>query len=154
MSKKQTHQDSPLSSPAYGAIAISEASLEPWPNPAPEEVYEANISYPEFTCLCPRSGYPDFATISIRYRPKKTIVELKSLKLYLNSFRDRPISHEAVTALIYRDLMTLLEPEFLEVTGDFNVRGNVKTVITLHSGMERKRKKSSSSRSGKQKQPS
>jgi len=153
MSKKHILSDSPAQTPAYGTIAIDEATLEPWPNPAPEEIYEANISYPEFTCLCPRSGYPDFATISIRYRPAKTIVELKSLKLYLNSFRERAISHEAVTARIYRDLMTLLNPEFLEVTGDFNVRGNVKTVITIHSEMERKTGKGIKKKSGKKNQP-
>jgi 7-cyano-7-deazaguanine reductase len=152
MSKKLAHSNSPVPIPAYGATAISNATLEPWPNPAPEEIYETHISYPEFTCLCPRSGYPDFATISIRYRPAKTIVELKSLKLYLNSFRDRAISHEAVTALIYRDLMTLLNPEFLEVTGDFNVRGNVKTVITIDSGMERKQGKGNKKKSGKESQ--
>ncbi len=149
MSKKHTPADGPHPLLSYGAQAITEARLEPWPNPAPEETYETNISYPEFTCLCPRSGYPDFATISIRYRPDKTIVELKSLKLYLNSFRDRAISHEAVTALIYRDLMTLLKPDFLEVTGDFNVRGNVKTVITIHSEMKRKPGKGLKTKSGK-----
>ncbi|MHB1756650.1 MAG: preQ(1) synthase [Leptospirillum sp.] len=152
MSKKHAPSHIPSPTLPYGALAIQEALLEPWPNPAPEETYETNISYPEFTCLCPRSGYPDFATILIRYRPAKKIVELKSLKLYLNSFRDRAISHEAVTALIYRDLMTLLDPHFLEVKGDFNVRGNVKTVITIDSEMEKSAGKSPKKRLEKKKQ--
>jgi 7-cyano-7-deazaguanine reductase len=146
MSKKHAPSPIPIPASPYGTQAIQEAILEPWPNPAPEEIYETNISYPEFTCLCPRSGYPDFATILIRYRPAQKIVELKSLKLYLNSFRDRAISHEAVTALIYRDLMNLLEPSFLEVKGDFNVRGNVKTVISIDSEMRKATGKSSKKR--------
>ncbi|NOZ68982.1 MAG: preQ(1) synthase, partial [Deferribacteres bacterium] len=79
----------------YGQKSISEAVLEKWDNPHPERDYTVDISFPEFTCLCPVSGYPDFATIKISYIPDKYIVELKSLKLYLNSFRDKNISHEA-----------------------------------------------------------
>ncbi len=120
----------------YGSEAIANAILEPWPNPSMGTSYEARISFPEFTCLCPRSGYPDFATIHIRYRPNQFIVELKSLKLYLNQFRDLPISHEESATRIYQDLEGLLDPFFLEVIADFNVRGNVKTVITLHSNMK------------------
>ena len=119
----------------YGEISIQENLLEKWPAPETETPLEIRISYPEFTCLCPRSGYPDFATIHVRYRPSGFIVELKSLKLYLNSFRNRPISHEETAATLFRELKTLLEPAFLEIVADFNVRGNVKTVITLHSGM-------------------
>ncbi len=144
--KTQDLPDKELSPGTYGAVAIAQAVLEPWPNPAPDQSYETHISYPEFTCLCPRSGYPDFATISIRYRPAARIVELKSLKLYLNSYRDRAISHEAVTAAIYRDLRDLLNPDFLEVIGDFNVRGNVKTVITLNSLMEKTLKEGTKNR--------
>lgn len=117
----------------YGEKAIKEAKLEVWDNPNPERDYEINISFPEFTCLCPRSGYPDFATIKINYIPDKKIIELKSLKLYLNSFRDAHISHEAVTNQIYSALKKILKPRFIEVTGDFNPRGNVKTVITIRS---------------------
>lgn len=80
-----------------------------------------------------RSGYPDFATIKISYIPDKKIVELKSLKLYLNSYRDKYISHEAVTNKIYEDLHNLLKPRNLEVIGDFNPRGNVKTIIKVSS---------------------
>ena len=119
----------------YGELAIRENHLEKWPAPSYGTPLEIRISFPEFTCLCPRSGYPDFATIHLRYRPSELIVELKSLKLYLNSFRTSHISHEESASIIYRDLMHLLKPHFLEVVADFNVRGNVKTVITLHSDM-------------------
>lgn len=117
----------------YGEKAIKQAKLETWDNPEPERNYEINISFPEFTCLCPRSGYPDFATIKITYIPGEKIVELKSLKLYLNSFRDKYISHEEVTNRIYSDLLSNLQPRFLEVVGDFNPRGNVKTIIKVSS---------------------
>jgi len=115
----------------YGAKAITAAKLEFWDNPTPDRDYVIEISYPEFTCLCPRSGYPDFATISVTYVPNKKIVELRSLKLYLNGFRDMSISHEAVTNLVFDELKKGLRPRRLEVTGDFNVRGNVKTVIRV-----------------------
>ncbi|MEJ7553128.1 MAG: preQ(1) synthase, partial [Aquificaceae bacterium] len=78
----------------YGEIAIEEAQLEPWGNPTPERNYMIEITFPEFSCLCPRSGYPDYATIRIKYIPDKYIVELRSLKLWLNKFRNRYISHE------------------------------------------------------------
>ena len=117
----------------YGERAIKKAKLEVWGNPSPERDYEINITFPEFTCLCPRSGYPDFASIKIRYMPDKKIVELKSLKLYLNSFRDVYISHEEITNLVYAELNNKLKPRFLEVVGDFNPRGNVKTVIRVGS---------------------
>lgn len=117
----------------YGEKAIKSIKLETWDNPEPERDYEINISFPEFTCLCPRSGYPDFATIRIVYIPDKKILELKSLKLYLNSYRDKYISHEEVTNRIYSDLLKKLKPRFLEVIGDFNPRGNVKTIIRVSS---------------------
>ena len=94
----------------YGTKAIKQAKLELWPNPNPERDYVIDISYPEFTCLCPRSGYPDFATIRITYTPDKKVVELKALKLWLNSFRDQSISHEAVTNLIFSTLEKQLKP--------------------------------------------
>jgi len=115
----------------YGTKAIKQAKLESWPNPYPDRDYIIDISYPEFTCLCPRSGYPDFATIRITYVPDRTIVELKALKLYLNSFRDLNISHEAAANLIFDVLKKNLKPRRLEVVGDFNVRGNVKTIIRV-----------------------
>jgi 7-cyano-7-deazaguanine reductase len=115
----------------YGAKAIKQAKLELWPNPNPDRDYVIDISFPEFTCLCPRSGYPDFATIRVTYTPDQKVVELKSLKLYLNSFRDQGVSHEAVTNLIFDVLKKSLTPRTLEVVGDFNARGNVKTVIRV-----------------------
>jgi 7-cyano-7-deazaguanine reductase len=120
----------------YGEKAIKKAVLETWVNPSPKRNYEINISFPEFTCLCPKSGYPDFATIKIRYVPDGKIVELKSLKLYLNSFRDARISHEEVTNRIYEEIVNILQPRFLEVVGDFNPRGNVKTDIRVTSEKE------------------
>ncbi len=117
----------------YGEKEILEAKLVPWENPYPDRNYNINITFPEFTCLCPRSGYPDFATIKINYIPDKYIVELKSLKLYLNQYRNRYISHEEATNKIYDDLYNLLKPRFLEVIGDWNPRGNVKTVIKVSS---------------------
>lgn len=121
----------------YGAKAVEEAHLEPWPNPNPEKDYDIDISYPEFTCLCPRSGYPDFAEIIINYVPDEFVVELKSLKLYLNSYRDQNISHEEVTNKIYDDLKQCLKARRLTVIGDFNVRGNVKTIITVGDKLEK-----------------
>ncbi len=115
----------------YGAKAIKTGKLEIWENPYPGRDYVIDISYPEFTCLCPRSGYPDFATIKVTYTPDKSVVELKSLKLYLNSFRDQSVSHEAVTNMVFDVLKKNLKPRSLEVVGDFNVRGNVKTVIRV-----------------------
>lgn len=117
----------------YGEIEIQKANLEPWENPAKENDYIIEMSFPEFTCLCPRSGYPDFATIKIRYIPDNYIVELKSLKLWLNSFRDKYISHEASVNLIYNTLMKALKPRFLEVIGDFHPRGNLHTVVKVRS---------------------
>ncbi len=116
---------------AYGEKAIEEIRLEAWKNPTPERDYKVEISFPEFTCLCPRSGYPDFAVIKLEYTPDETLVELRSLKLYLNSYRNIAISHEAVTNRIFGDLEELLRPRKLEVTGDFNARGNVKTIIRV-----------------------
>jgi len=115
----------------YGAKAIKQAALETWDNPNSDRDYTIEISYPEFTCLCPRSGYPDFAAINITYVPNRKIVELKALKLWLNGFREQSISHEAVTNQIFDALKKALKPRALEVTGDFNVRGNVKTVIRV-----------------------
>ena len=117
----------------YGEKAIKKIRLEIWENPNPGRDYEISINYPEFTCLCPRSGYPDFANIAINYVPAEKIVELKALKLYLNSFRDIHISHEEVTNKIYSELHKKLKPKYLEVVGDFNPRGNVKTIIRVSS---------------------
>ncbi len=123
----------------YGEKAIKSAKLEIWDNPYPGRDYEINITFPEFTCLCPRSGYPDFASINVRYVPEKKIVELKSFKLYLNSFRDAYISHEEVANQVYSELKKKLKPRFLEVVGDFNPRGNVKTVIRVNSEQQKRK---------------
>ncbi|MCK5506762.1 MAG: NADPH-dependent 7-cyano-7-deazaguanine reductase QueF [Thermodesulfovibrionia bacterium] len=115
----------------YGEKEIQKAKLELWDNPHPDRDYEIDISFPEFTCLCPRSGYPDFATFNIRYVPDKKIVELKSLKLYLNAFRNTHIGHEDAANVIFNELNSKLKPRYLEITGDFNPRGNVKTVVRV-----------------------
>ena len=118
----------------YGEKEIKDATLESWPNPCPEREYTIEISFPEFTCLCPKSGYPDFATIAIVYVPDKVIVELKSLKLYLNSYRNRYMSHEEATNRIFSDLLDVLSPCTIKVQGDFHPRGNVHTVIKVEGG--------------------
>ena len=104
--------------------------LETFPNPRPGRDYEISFECPEFTCLCPRTGQPDFATIGIRYVPDALCVELKSLKLYLWSFRDEGHFHEDVTNRILDDLVRLLKPRRMTVTGDFKVRGGIHTVVT------------------------
>jgi 7-cyano-7-deazaguanine reductase len=105
-------------------------SLEKFVNPAPERDYVIRIRIPEFTCLCPKTGQPDFATIYIEYIPDAECVELKSLKLYMWSFRDTGAFHEAVTNEIMQELRDLLAPRFLRVTADFNVRGGIYTSVT------------------------
>lgn len=124
----------------YGEKAIRVNRLVLWDNPYPERDYQIEITFPEFTCLCPRSGYPDFATIRINYLPGRKIVELKSLKLYLNSFRNSSVSHEEATNMVYSELLRRLNPRFLEVTGDFNPRGNVKTIVRVCSENKKKGK--------------
>jgi 7-cyano-7-deazaguanine reductase len=113
----------------YGTRMIREAALECFDNRTPERDYTIQFTIPEFTCLCPRSGFPDFATLHVRYVPGPRCVELKSLKLYINGFRDRSVFHEDVVNAVLDDLVALLQPRYLEVVGDFNVRGNIKTVV-------------------------
>lgn len=114
----------------YGEIAIEQAALERFPNRTTVRRYQIDFTCPEFTCLCPRSGFPDFATIKIRYVPDQYCVELKSLKLYINSYRDKKVFHEDVTNFIIQDLIDLLDPFEIDVVGDFTVRGNIHTVVT------------------------
>ena len=114
---------------SYGIEEVASSQLEAWPNSNPERDYVAHFEIPEFTCLCPRSGFPDFATIIIDYVPDQYIVELKSLKLYINKYRNRQISHESAANTILNDLVTLLSPRWMRVVADFNVRGNIKTII-------------------------
>ena len=104
-------------------------TLETFPNPRPQRRYEIRFTCPEFTCLCPRTGQPDFATIRIRYVPGVRCVELKSLKLYLWSFRDEGAFHEEVTNRILDELVAATEPQSMVVEGDFLVRGGIHTVV-------------------------
>lgn len=126
-----------MSEKLYGEIAIETNQLERFENRTTVRRYEISFTCPEFTCLCPRSGFPDFATIHIRYVPDKYCVELKSLKLYINGFRDQKIFHEDVTNIIMDDLIRLLDPHEIEVVGDFSVRGNIKTVVKAHHSKEK-----------------
>ena len=105
--------------------------LERVPNPHPGRDDEIDHVVPEFTCLCPLTGQPDFATIRIRYVPDQWIAELKSLKLYMWSYRDEGAFHEDVTNRILNDLVETLAPRRMEVVGDWNVRGGIKTVVTV-----------------------
>ena len=103
--------------------------LETFANPAPERDYTIRMIIPEFTCLCPRTGQPDFATLELQYVADRLCVELKSLKLYVWSFRDRGAFHEAVTNEIVAQLVRTLAPRFLRLTARFNVRGGITTTI-------------------------
>ncbi|HXV40200.1 MAG TPA: preQ(1) synthase [Steroidobacteraceae bacterium] len=103
--------------------------LETFPNPEPGRDYTIRMRIPEFTCLCPRTGQPDFATLELEYVPEALCVELKSLKLYIWSFRDRGTFHEAVTNEIANRLVALLAPRFLRLTAQFNVRGGIFTTV-------------------------
>jgi 7-cyano-7-deazaguanine reductase len=113
----------------YGEKIIEENELERFPNRTLVRKYSIEFTCPEFTCVCPRSGFPDFATIFIRYVPDQWCIELKSLKLYINGFRNEKVFHEDVTNQILDDLVALLDPWEMEVIGEFSVRGNIKTVI-------------------------
>ena len=106
-------------------------SLETFPNPARESDYTIRMSLPEFTCLCPKTGQPDFATFELEYVPDERCVELKSLKLYLWSFRDEGAFHEAVTNRIADDLANACFPRFLRLAGKFNVRGGIYTTVVV-----------------------
>ncbi|MGA7823885.1 MAG: preQ(1) synthase [Steroidobacteraceae bacterium] len=103
--------------------------LETFANPAPDRDYTIRMQIPEFTCLCPRTGQPDFATLELEYVADRLCVELKSLKLYLWSFRDRGAFHEAVTNEIAAHLDDTLHPRFLRLSARFNVRGGISTTV-------------------------
>ncbi len=104
-------------------------TLRPEPNPHPDREYEVEIECPEFTALCPATGQPDFGTITLKYIPGPYIVELKSLKLYLWSFREEGHFHEDVTNIILKDIVDQIKPRKLQVTGKFNVRGGIYTTV-------------------------
>jgi 7-cyano-7-deazaguanine reductase len=120
----------------YGEKIVNEfdveKDLEIWPNEHKRE-YLIKMTLPEFSCLCPRSGYPDYATIYLEYTPDEWVVELKAIKLYINSFRDRYISHENSANEIYEVLTRKLKPKYMKVVADYNPRGNVHTVIEIDS---------------------
>ena len=104
-------------------------TLEIFDNPTPERDYTIRIRLPEFTCLCPKTGQPDFATLHLEYVPENSCIELKSLKLYIWAFRDEGAFHEAVTNEILTDLVSACAPRFMRLTADFNVRGGVYTTV-------------------------
>lgn len=108
--------------------------LETFPNPEPKRDYEIECICPEFTSLCPKTGQPDFATIRIRYVPDRLCIELKSLKLYFWAFRNEGAFYEKVTNVILNDLVKACQPRWMEVIGDFNVRGGITTRVTAVHG--------------------
>jgi 7-cyano-7-deazaguanine reductase len=107
------------------------SGLETFANPATERDYTIRMRIPEFTCLCPKTGQPDFATLFLEYVPDRLCVELKSLKLYIVSFRSRGAFHEAITNEILEHLAAALEPRFMRLTAKFNVRGGIYTSVTV-----------------------
>jgi 7-cyano-7-deazaguanine reductase len=110
-------------------MTLPSARLETFANPSPERDYTIRMTIPEFSCLCPKTGQPDFATIKLEYVPGERCVELKSLKLYIWSFRSRGAFHEAVTNEILADLVAATAPRFLRVLAEFNVRGGIYTTV-------------------------
>lgn len=117
-------------------------TLETFPNPAPRRDYRIHMEIPEFTCLCPKTGQPDFATLTLDYVPDKFCIELKSLKLYIWSFRNQGAFHEAVTNRILNDLVKAVAPRYMRLTAHFNVRGGIfTTVVAEHAARGFKRTK-------------
>jgi 7-cyano-7-deazaguanine reductase len=106
-------------------------SLETFANPAPERDYTIRMTMPEFSCLCPKTGQPDFATLKLEYVPDQLCVELKALKLYIWSFRDRGTFHEAVSNEILGDLVSATQPRFMRLSAEFNVRGGIYTTVVV-----------------------
>tara|TARA_Y100001968_G_C19362967_1_gene720837 strand:+ start:599 stop:1009 length:411 start_codon:yes stop_codon:yes gene_type:complete len=124
--------------PLYGERVIENAQLICFDNPNTTRPYEITINLPEFTCKCPFSGYPDFATLKLIYQPDKKVIELKSIKLYINSFRNISISHEEVINRILDDLVESCSPLWMELEADFNPRGNVHMIIRASHGLKKK----------------
>jgi len=117
----------------------SDKAIETFLNPHPNRDYEINMECPEFTCLCPKTGQPDFAVITINYIPDKTCIELKSMKLYLWSYRNEGGFHEKVINQISDDLVAACKPRKMKVVGDFNVRGGIYTSVTVEYTKGKKR---------------
>ena len=122
--------------PKYGERHIAQGELITFPNPRIGRLYDIHITLPEFTCKCPFSGYPDFATIELSYVPNQRVVELKAIKLYINSYRDRYISHEESVNQILDDFVAACDPLKVKIKGDFLPRGNVHTVIEVEHRKE------------------
>jgi 7-cyano-7-deazaguanine reductase len=116
--------------------AVADALLETFPNPRPEREYEVEIRCPEFTSVCPKTGLPDFGEIVIRYVPDQRCIELKALKYYLIDYRSRGIFYEAATNQILDDLVAACAPRRMTVTGDFSVRGGIKTTVRAEYARE------------------
>ena len=105
-------------------------TLETFPNPQPARDYHIHMEIPEFTCLCPKTGQPDFATLILDYIADKQCVELKSLKLYIWSFRNEGHFHEDVTNILLNDMTRMCQPKWMTITGHYNIRGGIDFVIT------------------------
>ncbi len=118
-------------SAAQGTTAGPSRQLDTFDNPNPGSDFTIHMRIPEFTCLCPKTGQPDFATIYLDYVPDERCVELKSLKLYMWSYREEGAFHEAITNKILRDLVAAVSPRFMRVTGEFNVRGGIYTSVVV-----------------------
>ena len=123
--------------PLYGERLIEESKIICFEKPNKKRIYEVSIELPEFTCKCPFSGYPDFAKLNICYQPKLKVYELKSLKLYINNFRDMKISHEEVVNIIMDDLVNAGSPHWIHLNAKFNPRGNVSMNLDLFSGQKK-----------------
>lgn len=108
---------------------VASSTLETFPNPSPQRDYTIRMRVPEFTCLCPKTGQPDFAVLNLEYVPDRLCVELKSLKLYIWSFRDQGAFHEAVTNRILSHLVEATAPRFMRLCAEFNVRGGIYTSV-------------------------
>jgi len=127
-------ENSNTNRPLYGERIITESNIICFDNPNKSRIYLITIDLPEFTCKCPFSGYPDFAKLKIIYQPKDKVYELKSLKLYINKFRDQKISHEEVINRIMDDLIKASNPHWMHLNADFNPRGNVSMKLDLFFG--------------------
>ncbi|ACK71463.1 7-cyano-7-deazaguanine reductase [Gloeothece citriformis PCC 7424] len=127
--QQQTPEVPPLK---YGEREIAKGELFTFPNPRIGRHYQIHITLPEFTCKCPFSGYPDFATIYLTYVPNEKVVELKAIKLYINNYRDLYISHEEAVNQILDDFVAACDPLEVQIKGDYNPRGNVHTVIEVN----------------------
>ncbi len=126
--------DQSTTSPLYGERIISESKIICFENPNKVRAYQISIDLPEFTCKCPFSGYPDFAKLRLTYQPKEKVFELKSIKLYINNFRDRKISHEEVVNQIMDDFVVAADPQWINLVADFNPRGNVSMKLEITHG--------------------